>query len=85
MKASKFKWLHFNRAIKYISLENDSTMVIKRMYSKLQLKITSCYDSAIALLPYLFTLVPSDSFAARMLPPTSYKGRSNPKWAEKGN
>ena len=72
MKASKFKWLYFNRAMKDIYLENDTTVAIERMYAKLQLNIESCHDSAIALLPDLSTLRPSDTFAARMLPPTTY-------------
>ena len=47
-------------------------MVIEHMYSRLQLNSKSCHDSATTLLPDLSTLVPSDSFAAGMLPLTSY-------------
>ena len=42
------------------------------MHSKLQPNLKLCHDSVIVLLSDLSILIPSDSFAARMLPPTSY-------------
>ena len=58
--------------MKDIPLENDTTVAIEGMYAKLQLDTRSCHKSAIALLPDLSTLAPSDTFAAQMLPPTTY-------------
>ena len=58
--------------MKDICLENDTTVAIEHMYAKLQLNIESFHDSAIAFLPNLSTFIPSDTFAAQMLPPTTY-------------
>ena len=74
MKASNFKWLFFNKVIKSLVLDSDSSVsvVSEHMYCNLQLNIESYHDNAITLLPVLSTLVPSYSFVAMMLPLTSY-------------
>ncbi len=44
------------------------------MYRDLAMVIKQCHDDALTILPDFSSLLPSDSFAARALPPTEYNG-----------
>ena len=74
MEANNFKRLAFSKVLTTLTLLSDAPIAIERIYSTLKLHIESCHADAIAILPDLSTLKSYDTFAANMLPLTSYNG-----------
>ena len=74
MEPKKIKWLPLAKHISEIALDNDSPIAIQKMYRDLGMLIESCHDGVTSILPDLATLKPSNSFAARILPPSTFDG-----------
>ena len=72
MKAKSSKWLAFSKLFMNFTLVSDACVTNEQIDSTLQLHIESCHEDDIVILPDLSTLRPSDIFADKMLPLTSY-------------
>ena len=69
---AKLNWRHLSKALSFLALEDDTPIAIAKFYRSLQMAVEECHDDAASILPELSSLVPTDTFATRILPPATY-------------